>query len=227
MSGRHCAKWLVALRGVDSKHAHPNLPFRPLDQASNLASFYTPYAQFTYASRMVFVKTVGDPLSVAPGIQGAIARFDPELAMRDVPPMSEVVSGSWERQRFDAFLFSGFGGAALLLAASGIFAVLSFAVATRTREFGVRIALGATPGQVLRKVLREGMVFPVIGLSVGALLSMAATRLLQSSLYEVSPQEPRVLVGTALLLLAVSAAACLAPAYRATRTDPIEALRTE
>jgi putative ABC transport system permease protein len=201
--------------------------YAPLDQRPNFASFYTPYAQFTYASRIVFVRTAGDPMSAVPQIRTAIAAVDPELAMRDVQPLTDIVSGSWTRNRFDAILFGGFGAAALLLAASGIFAVLSYAVASRTREFGIRIALGANAGRVLWHVLREGMAFPVAGLLVGVAASLAVTRLLQSSLYEMSPWEPRVFVGTTALLLVVAAAACLVPAWRATRADPMEALRAE
>jgi putative ABC transport system permease protein len=201
--------------------------YAPLDQRPNFASFYTPYAQFTYASRMVFARTAGDPMSVVSAIRTAIATVDPELAMQDVQPLSSVVNGSWARHRFDAMLFGGFGVAALLLAASGIFAVLSYAVASRTREFGVRIALGANPGRVLWHVLREGMAFPIAGLAIGIAASLAATRLLQASLYEISPQEPRVFAGTAALLVVVAAAACVVPAWRATRVDPMEALRAE
>ena len=201
--------------------------YAPLDRRPNRASFYTPYTQFTYASRMVFVRTSSDPMSVVPGVRRAIAGVDPELAMRDVQPLSEVVSGSWARHRFDAVLFGGFGVLALLLAASGIFAVLSYAVQTRTREFGVRIALGADSARVVRDVLKEGMGFPIVGLLVGIGAALGTTRLLQSALYEVSPQEPRVFIGTALLLLITAAAACVLPAWRATRTDPIAALRAE
>ena len=201
--------------------------YSPLDQQPNLASFYTPYTQFTYASRMVFVKTTGDPLSIIPAVRKAITAMDPELAMQDVQPLTRVVSASWARHRFDAMLFGGFGTAALLLAASGIFAVLSYAVATRTREFGIRMALGAKPSRVVRHVVREGMVFPVAGLVLGVLASLAVTRLLQSSLYGVSPHEPRVFIWTAALLAVVAAAACLVPAWRATRVDPSEALRSD
>ncbi len=201
--------------------------YEPLDRRPNRASFYTPYPQFTYASRMVFVRTSGDPMSVVPGLRRALAGVDPELAMRDVQPLSEVVTGSWARHRFDAVLFGGFGVLALLLAASGIFAVLSYAVQTRTREFGVRIALGADSARVVRDVLKEGMGFPVVGLLIGLGAALGTTRLLQSTLYEVSPQEPRVFIGTALLLVITAAAACVIPAWRATRTDPMEALRAE
>ena len=201
--------------------------YSPLDQRPNAASFYTPYTQFTYAMRMVFVKTTGDPVSIIPAVRSAITAMDPELAMQDVQPLTRVVSASWARHRFDAMLFGGFGIAALLLAASGIFAVLSYAVATRGREFGIRMALGATPSRVVRHVVREGMVFPVTGLALGVLASLVVTRILQSSLYGVSPHEPRVFVGTAALLAIVAAAACLLPAWRATRVDPSEALRSD
>ncbi len=201
--------------------------YRPLDREPNFASFYTPYQQFTYPSRSVFLRTAGDPMAVVPDVRRAIASVDPELALQEVQPLSEVVSGSWARHRFDAVLFGGFGAAALALAASGIFAVLAYAVATRTREFGIRIALGADAARVLRQVLREGMMYPAIGLVTGIAAAAGATRVLRASLYQISPLEPRVVLGMAALLLAVAAAACLGPAWRATRADPTEALRSE
>ena len=201
--------------------------YEPLDRQPNRASFYTPYRQFTYASRMVFLRTANDPWTVVAGVRKAIASVDPELALRDVRPLEEVVSGSWARHRFDAALFGGFGAAAILLAATGIFAVLSHAVQSRTREFGLRMALGADTARILGHVLREGMVFPTAGLLVGGAAAFMLTKVLQSSLYEVSPREPRVFVAAAAVLLSVAILACLAPAWRATRTDPMEALRAE
>ena len=201
--------------------------YDPLDRRPNAASFYTPYAQFTYAARMVFLKTAGDPVALVPEVRRALARVDADLSMRDVQPLTELVNGSWARHRFDALLFGGFGVAALLLAASGTFAVLAFAVANRTRESGIRIALGAHPALVVRRVLREGMGFPLAGLLLGVALALGVTRLLRASLYEVSPLEPLVYLRTAALLLLVSAAACLVPAWRATQADPMEALRAE
>lgn len=201
--------------------------YSPLDQPPNFASFYTPYTQFTYAARMVFVRTTGDPLSVVSDVRKAVATVDPELALREVQPLTHILSDSWARHRFDAMLFGGFGLVALLLAGSGIFVVLAHAVANRTREFGIRIALGANPHRLMWHILREGMVFPLAGLAVGLVLALAATRVLQASLYGISPQEPRVFVGTAALLVVVAAVACLVPAWRATRTDPMEALREE
>jgi ABC-type antimicrobial peptide transport system permease subunit len=176
---------------------------------------------------MVFVRTAGDPMSVVPDMRRAIARVDPELALQDVQPLADLVSGSWARRRFDAVVYSSFGLTALLLAATGLFAVLAHSVATRKREFGIRIALGAQRGRLIWHVLREGLVFPMAGLVAGIGAALAFTRVLQSSLYGTSPQEPGVFVGMAGVLLAASVVACLGPAWRATCADPIEALRSE
>jgi len=204
-----------------------DVAYSPLDRQPDYASFYTPFTQFTYPSRMVFLKTAGNPMSVVPDVRNALATVDPDVAMRDVQSLTDVIAGSRSRDRFDALLFSGFGAAALFLAASGIFTVLAYAVTTRTREFGIRIAVGATPRRVVLHVLGEGMVFPTIGLVVGTVAAIAGTRVLESSLYEVNPLEMPVFLFTGLLLFVVAVCACLIPALRATRTDPVEALRSE
>jgi putative ABC transport system permease protein len=201
--------------------------YAPLDQQPNRASFYTSYMQFTYAARAVFVRTNRDPLSLIPDVRSALRTIDPDLAMRTPQSLEQLVTGSWARHRFDAILFGGFGITALLLAASGIFAVLAYAVGTRTREFGIRIALGARPARVVALVVREGMGFPIIGLVVGALVATASTRVLASSLYGISALEPGIFLGTLLLLLTVAILACILPAWRATRVDPTEALRAD
>jgi putative ABC transport system permease protein len=204
-----------------------DVAYEPFDRQPNRASFYTPYAQFTYASRMLFLRTSGDPMAVVPDARRALREVDPDLAMRDVQTLDAVVNGSWARTKFEATLFSAFGVAALFLAASGIFAVLAYAVASRTREFGIRIALGAAWPRVMRLVLSEGLLFPALGIVVGIAASSWATRVLRASLYEVSPLEPRVFAWTLALLLSSAIAACLIPAWRATRTNPMEAMRAE
>jgi putative ABC transport system permease protein len=199
----------------------------PLDGHGNRASFYTPYRQFTYATRAVFVRTSGDPAAMIPAVRKAITAVMPGLPLYDVQTMEQRIGGSWARHRFDAILFAAFGIAALLLAAVGTFAVVSYAVAQRTREMGIRLALGARPESVVRLVLREGLIFPVTGLVVGIAGAIIMTKLLQSQLYGIAASDVRVYFVTAALLFATAALACLVPAVRATRADPLDALRAE
>jgi ABC-type antimicrobial peptide transport system permease subunit len=142
-------------------------------------------------------------------------------------PLTQRIGGSWARQRFEAALFGSFGTAALLLAVSGIYAVVAYAVAQRTREMGIRLALGAPRGAVLRLVVSEGMTLPIAGLLAGGIAALLLTRLLRASLYEVTPTEPRVFVATVAILVGASFVACVIPARRATLVDPMEALRAE
>ena len=201
--------------------------YQSFDRTVNLASFYTPYMQFTYPARMVFVRTAADPMSLVSDVRRAVGTVDPELALQDVRPLTDVVSTSWARRRFDATLFTGFGLAALLLAASGIFAVLAHSVESRRREFGIRIALGARTDRVLWQVLREGLAFPIAGLTLGLGAAIWITSVLQSLLFETSPQDGRVFAVVIAVIVGSSTLACLGPAWRATRADPIEALRSE
>jgi putative ABC transport system permease protein len=194
-------------------------PFRP--------DFYTPYMQFTYASRMVFVRTEGDPLLAVNAVRAAVKTVSPDTPLRDVQSMESLIGKSWTRQRFDAFLFGVFAVLALLLSASGIYAVVSYAIHQRTREMGIRLALGATNAMVLRLVLREGMAFPLVGLGVGLVASLAMSRVLVSSLYQVSPTDPLIMFRTVAVLLLAAMAACAVPAWRATRVDPLVAMRAD
>ena len=204
-----------------------DVAYQPFDRSANFASFYTPYTQFTFPSRAVFVRTTQDPMSALPDIRRALAAVEPELALQDPRPLEEMLRASWARQRFDTALFSGFGLTALALAASGIFAVLAYSVSTRRREFGIRIALGARSRRIVWHVLVEGMAFPIAGLIAGIAASIALTRLLQLSLYETSPLEPGVFLSMTAVLVGAAIAAGLVPAWRATRADPVESLRSE
>jgi putative ABC transport system permease protein len=199
----------------------------PLDGDVNRAIFYTPYKQFTYATRAVFVRTSADPASMTAAMRAAVKSVAPDLPLYDVQTMEARIGGSWARHRFDAGLFSVFGAVSLLLAAVGTFAVVSYAVTQRTREMGIRLALGARPENVLRLVVRQGLTFPVLGLAVGVAGALALTRLLRASLYEVGPTDLRVFGVTVAILLIVSVGACLVPAFRATRADPLEVLRAD
>jgi len=204
-----------------------DVAYEPLDGKPNRSSFYTPYRQFTYAARAVFVRSAGDPAALVPAVRRAFATVAPDLPLYDVQTMEERIGGSWARHKFDAGLFAAFGIAALLLAALGTYAVVAYAVARRTREMGIRLALGARPESVMALVLREGLTFPLIGLAIGVGAGLGLTRLLRASLFGIGPTDPKVFALTALFLVTVSALACLIPAIRATRADPLEALRAE
>ena len=201
--------------------------YAPLDRKPNRASFYTPYAQFSYGWRVYFVRTSGDPLAVVPAIRQAVREVAPDIPLLEVQSLGTLMSGSWVRHRFDAILFGAFGAVALVLAATGLFAVVAYAVERRTREIGIRMALGARAGAVVSLVVRQGTAYPALGLVAGLFGALGATRLLRASLYEVSPTEPRVLVATVVLLALSAVVACLVPARRATRVDPMVALRSE
>lgn len=204
-----------------------DVAYRPLDQEPFRADFYTPYAQFTYASRIVFLRTAGEPNALIGPVRAAMKSLAPDIALRDVQSMNALVGKSWTRQRFDAFLFGIFGVLALLLSASGIYAVVSFAINQRTREMGIRLALGASERAVIQLVVREGMLFPAVGLTIGLIGSFALSRAIAASLYQVSATDPVIVLRAAALLAFASVAACLVPAFRATRVDPLVAMRAD
>ncbi|HEY7236930.1 MAG TPA: ADOP family duplicated permease, partial [Gemmatimonadaceae bacterium] len=169
-----------------------DVAYQPLDERPMQPDFYTPYAQFTYASRAVMVRTLGDPAAAVPAIRRAVQRADPALPLYEVRTMNEQLGDSTAGRRFDTMLLLAFAVVALLLAGMGIYAVVAHSVAQRTREVGIRVALGATGPDVVGLVVREGMTVPLIGLAVGVVLSLGLTRVLQASLYGVSATNPLV-----------------------------------
>jgi putative ABC transport system permease protein len=204
-----------------------DVAYQPLDAGANRADFYTPYQQFTYGARVVLVRTRGDPMAAVADIRRAVSEVDPDLPLVEVRTLHGLIADSWAHQRFDAIVFVGFGAVGLLLAAAGVFSVVSFAVRARTQEMGIRLALGAQPRAILRLVVGEGLVFPGIGLVAGVVGSVAVTRLLRGSLYQVAPGDPKVPLATLALLLVVAAWACYVPAHRATTIDPAGTLRAD
>lgn len=174
----------------------------------------------------VVMRTANKPDAVFAAARGMLHDLDPNIPPR-FSTLSQVYSASLEARRFSLTLVGIFSLAALLLALAGIYGVISYSVAQRTREIGVRMALGATTRQVLTMVLKQGAITGAIGILVGILGSLALTRWLQSQLFEVSPTDPATFLGVALLLVLVSLAACWIPGRRATRVDPMEALRYE
>ena len=154
-------------------------------------------------------------------------RLDPALPLTGVLTLDEIVGASAESQRFNAALLGGFAGVALLLAAVGIGGVLAISVARRTQEIGIRLALGADAGAVVRMVIRQGMTLVAAGLAIGLPCAFAATRLLRTLLFETAPHDAVSFAAATVLLCAVALAACAAPALRASRVSPMTALRID
>jgi predicted permease len=173
------------------------------------------------------VRTASDPLNFALPVQRIVARLDANIPVSDILSLDQVIGKSTEQDSFNALLLTIFAVLSLLLAAVGLFGVLSYIVSQRTGEIGVRIALGAQRGDVLRLMLTDGLRPAIAGLVLGIVASMLAARLIRSLLFGISPLDPIVFVVVAAALLAVATVACLLPAWRASRLDPMQALRTE
>jgi putative ABC transport system permease protein len=173
------------------------------------------------------VRTDGDPKSVIKGIAAAVNSVDPDLPLAGVKTVDEIISESLAIDRFSVVLFSSFGVLGLLLAAVGIYGVMSFTVAQRTQEFGVRMALGAPRSRVLSLVLKEGTILAVIGALVGLGGAYLVGRTMRSTLYGVGAMDARAFGAVAGVLLVAALLACLVPAWRASRVEPIVALRDE
>ena len=162
-----------------------------------------------------------------PAIKAAVHEVDPEQAVSRLRPVSELVSDSVARYRFSMLLLTVFGALALIIAAVGVYGVMAYAVTQRTRELGIRLALGASRSSVQYLVLGRGLAMAAVGIGIGLAGAMALTRLLVTQLFDVSPTDPAVLAAAVGTLAAVSAVACFIPAFRATRVDPVIALRSE
>jgi putative ABC transport system permease protein len=160
-------------------------------------------------------------------LRTTVAQLNPEVPASDVRSMTRVVADSVATPASTAWLFVAFAGVALLLGVIGIYGVLSFLVAKRTREIGIRMALGAQKRDVLWMVMREGLRYALIGISVGLVFALLATRLLASELYGVSPVDPLTFAFAAIVMGTVTMAACYIPTRRAMKTDPLIALRHE
>jgi putative ABC transport system permease protein len=177
--------------------------------------------------RSIVVRTTGDPLLLNQALREAVAATDPLVPTGAIRSMDQVLSRSLALRSFMMLLLGFFGGLALLLASVGIYGVIAFVVSQRTREIGVRMALGARPADVLRMVLREGMTLVGAGVVLGVAASLMLTRLLEGMVYGVRVRDPLIFAAVNLLLVAVSLVACYVPARRATRVDPLVALRYE
>ena len=186
-----------------------------------------PFSQSPWPQAAIAVRTAGDPASMTKSIAAVVLSIDPDLPLDQVKTMDQIVDESLSGDRFGTVLFGSFAAVALLLAAIGIYGVMSFAVAQRTHEIGLRIALGASPAQVLRLVLREGILLALGGLLLGLGGAYFVGRLMKSLLYQVNAMDPTAVSAVTAVLLLSALLACYIPARRATQVDPIVALRDE
>ncbi len=191
------------------------------------AASYLPPARFAYPFMSVVVRTAGEGMSLVPGLTNSVHELDSDVPIADIRPMSEVIAVSTAQRRLTMTMLMIFAAVALVLASVGIYGVISYSVTQRTQEIGIRMALGAQRGDVLRMVVGQAMVLTIAGIGAGAVGAYALTRLMTTLLFNVKPADPLTFVGVAALLGGVSAFASYLPGRRATRVDPVVALRAE
>lgn len=188
---------------------------------------YAPYPQFAIGLVTLVVRSAGDPMALVPAVRAELRAMDPVRPLTNIRTAEAVFDAFLAERRFALGLLAGFAGLALLLASVGIFGVISYAVTQRTQEIGVRMALGATRPDVLRMILRQGLIMTGAGLIVGSAVALAVTRLLASFLYGVKSNDAATFAGVIAIFTLMALAASTIPALRATRVDPLEALRYE
>jgi predicted permease len=188
---------------------------------------FLPYAQFPFGSMTFVVQTSADPAAVISALKARIWNVDPTLPVYDAATLDSLVSQSLAPRRFVMQIVTSLSGLAFLLAAIGIYGMLSFSIAQRTGEIGLRLAMGASTSTIMRMVIREGMTLAAAGVAIGLVAALAMRRGISALLYGVSPADPLTLAGTTALLLVVALMACYLPARRATAVDPLAALRAQ
>src|SRR5262249_43387917 len=188
---------------------------------------YWPHPELTYSTMFLVVRTQGDARAIAPSLREVMASLDPDQPIADMQTMESLLGKSIARSRFSMVMLAVFAALALTLGAVGIYGVMAYTVTQRTQEIGVRMALGAGRRDVMALVLRRGMTLAFAGVGAGLAGSYALTRVMRSLLYEVSATDTLTFAVTALILIAISWLACYVPGLRATRVDPIVALRYE
>jgi predicted permease len=228
--------WFGTTTGPFSDSAHPveivgvagDVKYGGVERPdSERAQFYTSYLQFSYPDTLVIVKARERAAALLPAMRKAVASVDPALPVYDAMMLDERIDAAVYRPRFNAVLLAAFAGAALLLATLGVYGTLSYSVSSRMRELGVRVALGADAGRVIRLVLGEGLRLAGIGAACGLATSFAAARLAQSLLPDAPAWDVRVIGAAGIVMLAVAAAAAFVPARRAGAVDPIVVLRND
>jgi ABC-type antimicrobial peptide transport system permease subunit len=192
-----------------------------------LPFIYISLSQEYQPGMALFVRTAGDPTSLAAVVRSEVQAINKDVSVFSVEAMSERINSQIAADRIIAVLLSVFGGGALLLATIGIYGVVAYSVAQRTHEIGVRIALGAEQHDILKLIVGQGMVLVLIGTGIGLALSLVATQMLKSFLFGISATDPLTFTVVVLVLGGVALLACYLPARRATKVDPLVALRYE
>ena len=219
-SGTNNNPWLTVVGVV------ANVKQYGLDTDSRVA-FYTPHSQVPAGTMYLTMRTRVNPADLANAVVKEVRALEPNVLTYDVKTMTQWLSGSLARRRFAMLALGLFAGAAILLAAVGIYGLISYTMAQRTREIGVRVALGAQRRDVLSLVIRQAVNLGLIGTAMGLVGCLAVTRLVASLLYRISPSDPWTLAGASMLLVSVTILASWLPAHRAAKIDPIHALRYE
>jgi putative ABC transport system permease protein len=203
-----------------------DVKFAGLDKET-MPEMYAPFAQRSWPFLRLVVRAKSDPLNLAAAIRGAAQSIDKDQPVDKISTMRSIVNSSIAPRRFYMQLLGSFAGMALILASIGIYGLVSYSVAQRTREIGIRMALGARRNDVLRLVLTEGFKLTIIGLVLGLVGAFAFTKVLRNLLFEVKPTDPFTFIVVSVSLLVVALLACYIPARRATKVDPLVALRYE
>jgi putative ABC transport system permease protein len=212
------APWMEIVGIVgDARYGRLDAPVEP--------TRYQTLAQVPWIGVYLVVKTSGDPLQVVPAIKSELAKLDSDVPLARIRTMDQIMDQAVGQPRFRAFLLALFAALALVLAAVGIYGVMSYSVSRRARELGIRVSLGAGRGEVLRMLLREGFLLSLSGVALGMVGAMAVTRYISGLLFEVTATDPFTYVIVSTFLLSVALVACYLPANRATRADPLIVLK--
>ncbi len=220
LSAQGIDPWMVVVGVVgDVKHRGLNQAARP--------EIYVPHAQTPTGTMTVVLRAAGEPAALTAALRAAVKTLDADLPLFNLRTLEQLRAASLATQRFSLWLLGLFAAVALILAALGIYGLISYAVSQRTREIGIRMALGAQARDALWLALRQGLWLVLIGVAIGLLASLLLTRLMKALLFNISSTDPLTFAGVALLLALVALLACWIPARRATKVDPMIALRRE
>jgi putative ABC transport system permease protein len=213
-------EWFTIVGVVD------DVRFRRLSDPA-MPVLYYPVAQQAFPEFTLLARTSGEPMALVPTLRGVVRALDPSMPLNDVRTLEQVVSSSIAGARFRTSLLATFALVALLLSAIGVYGVMSYSVEQRSQEMGLRMALGASPRDVLRLITGHGMRLAIAGIAIGLVAAIGLTRVLESLLFGVSASDPLTFGAIGVLLAAVASLASYIPARRATRADPMVVLRAE